>query len=254
MANIKDIHNLRIVTVSPPYDTWKNLLARELFNQAIDVRLRGFAKEYPYGVMPIDTSDFIAHHNLVCLDHGSEQSLEVLSAFKTVALKKCQTHNVPFPALSLVKLAGTPDHVRAVEDIMENALENKKELVYMASYTMKPQVRNNPVLLRKLREIFNAMYSLTNLANGFDEILVGGTMRFKMHERFARIGHSPLSLDGEELPPIHVEHLAKEQVQVMHLNAFSKEARAMAEPWLELWNQRINIQAANENENLKLAG
>ena len=104
MTVVSNFASLKIVTIEPLYDNWNNFLARDLFGQIVDVKLKGFGAHYPYGVMPIDTSDFISTHHLICQERDGE--LEVLSAFKTVDLNKAITHNLTFPALSLVKLAG----------------------------------------------------------------------------------------------------------------------------------------------------
>jgi hypothetical protein len=95
------------------------------------------------------------------------------------------------------------------------------------------------------------MYVCYQRENQPSELLAGGTVRFKIHDWLRTLGHTGLSKNGVELGTINVRHLAREEVQVMHMTKFSFEALRISKRWEKLWNERIFI---SKNQIMKKAG
>ena len=232
-----ETRGLKIALLENLYDIWGDREAENLFRDVIGLKLRGYGKEYPYGVLPVDGNDLISTHMLVCeLENGA---LKPMMGIRWTSLKKCQLHYTTWPGLSLVQQAGAPEHLAAMEKLIASANERKVDIFYSGALTIEPVNRGNKQRSLALREILTGMYVGYQREHRFSELLAGGTVRFKIHDWLASLGHKPLALDGRDLGPINVRHLAGETVQVMHMSEFSFEARRIAKKWEQLWNERI---------------
>ncbi|MBX2986963.1 MAG: hypothetical protein KF802_03610 [Bdellovibrionaceae bacterium] len=236
--------NLKIVTLDAPCRIWTETGVAPLFQSLIGLKLRGYGAEYPSGVLAVDTTDFFATHTIVGFENS--QGFHPVMAGKTTTLSRCELHQQNFPGLGLVQAAAAPRHVAAVEGIMRRCRAEGRELAYFGSWTVDPIVRRDRPMIRSLLQLFMGLYHLSH--EGIDEILLGGTLRFKTERTFSDLGHRPLSLDGEELPNIRVKHLFGEDVQVMHLREWTTRAREAAEEARPLWENRrvlapVSVQA-----------
>jgi hypothetical protein len=96
---------LRVVVLESPYDTWELPQVEKIFSDMIGIKLRGYGRQYPYGVLPVDGADLISTHLLLC----DKDSLQPIMGIRWTSLNKCRAHYITFPALSLVQQAGAPD-------------------------------------------------------------------------------------------------------------------------------------------------
>lgn len=232
--------DLKIVIVKKPFDLWANVEDRSfpaLFHEMIGLKLRGYGAEYPAGVLPVDTSDFIATHLLVCRREG--EAWIPLTGFKSTLLSDCDAHRVSFPALGLVQSAEAPAHVRYVRETMERCSSEGASLAYTGSWTIEPGLRKDRALAQELVALFKAMYVFHHLDERIDEVFTGGTIRFKADVLLGRMGHDPIIVDGLELPPLRVRHLFDEPVSLLHLRSFSESARSGVEPFRRMWEERV---------------
>ncbi len=241
---------LRFVVLKSPFQMWMRAdhdsFAR-LFHEMVGMKLRGYGKEYPAGVLPVDTSDLIATHLLVC-DQDEKGELHPITGFKTTSLSDCLHHQIAFPALGLVQAAEAPQHIQAILAVMKAAQASGKSLSYTGSWTIEPNLRTNKQLTGQLIQMFRASYVFYHMDTKIDEVITGGTIRFKADSLLGNMGHDPLLLNGQQLPPIRVKHLFGEPVAVLHLKAFTKEAQEQSEPFQKLWRERIEISADSMSE------
>jgi hypothetical protein len=237
---------LRMVVFKNPFSAWVqpqvNVLYRDLFYDMVGMKLRGYGHEYPDGVLPVDSSDFIATHLLICQESKNGKLLPI-TGFKTTLLHDCEHHQISFPGLGLVHAAESPSHVKAMKAIMERCLAEGKSLAYTGSWTIEPILRRDKELSRELVQLFRAIYVFHHQQEKIDEVITGGTIRFKADVLLGNMGHDPLRLEDRVLPPIHVKHLFGEPVSVLHLKAFSDSAITQSAPYKNLWKERIEISA-----------
>lgn len=243
-------HSLRIVIIKNPFKLWHEGHIddfKSIFHEMIGMKLRGYGVEYPYGVLPVDTTDFFATHLLVCQESKNSNHSNALSSltpvmgFKSTLLSDCLTHQVKFPALSLVEAGGQQSHIERIKKIMRNCETHNNKLAYTGSWTIEPNFRKNRPLTKILVELFQAMYVHYHQEENISEVITGGTVRFKADLLLGNLGHDPISLNEKTLPPIEVQHLFGEKVQVLHLKSFSQAAQSVANRYFADWNSRIEL-------------
>lgn len=234
------IPRLRVVVLDSPYDTWGSHPDLEsVFAKMIGLKLRGYGKEYPYGVMAVDTTDFIATHLLVCEE--TPQGLFPLTGFKSVTARKCADHGLVFPGLTLVQNAHAQPHEKALEVLMKTCTKKKMDIAYTGSWTIDPALRGQKEKVSILRELFVMLYVCHHEESGHPMIVTGGTLRFKVERLHEWMGHQRLTHAGRDLPPIQVAHLAGENVVLNIVQKFSPEARELSFKWREKWIDRLHF-------------
>jgi hypothetical protein len=231
--------NLKVAVLTCPYDTWDTPLTRDLFVQMVGFKLSGFRRAYPYGVLPVDSTDLVATHLLVCVE--SDHGLIPLTGCKSITHERCDIHQLPFAGLSLVRAAASAVHEQAVLRIMDECRRARRPLAYASSWTVNRAVKIDRALRRDLRDIFEAMFALYYISAGISDLLGGGVVRMKTDRLFQEWGYRPLKLGEETLPPIHVPHLHGDAVTVLYLTAFTPGILEKADRWRQLWSQRVTI-------------
>jgi hypothetical protein len=242
MSQIAQMAKLRIVVLKSPFQIWtqyEDPVFQKLFTEMVGLKIRGYGAEYPEGVLAVDTSDFIATHLLVCQE--GREGLRPIMGFKTTSLADCEKHRVAFPALGLVQAAEAKPHIEVMKGIIARCLKEGKQLSYTGSWTIEPHLRKNKELSRELVKLFKTTYVFHHLEQKVDEIITGGTMRFKADTLLGDMGHDPLAGPAGMLEPIQVRHLFQENVRVLHLKKFSALAKETVEPYRSMWEDRLEI-------------
>lgn len=233
--------NIRIVTIESPYDSWDNPLVPKLFLAMAAMKLRGYKAEYAYGVLPLDTYDFIAMHHLLCVER--DDGYEPIMGFKTTTLSRAKRFQVDFGGIALVKGARAPEHLRILNREVERCEMTGREIAYAASWTMDPRFRMESEEKQRLQEIFRRMFVAGHVCHGIQECVAGGVVRFKMWRYLDFWGFRPLQENGEQLGDIQVPILQNETVRVVHAKGFSEESISDALKLGDLWEKRIIISA-----------
>lgn len=235
------MENLKIVVLESPYDSWNEPLVGDLLRDFIGVKLRGYGREYPYGVLPVDAADLISTHMAVC-QIEDDGSFCPLMCIRWTSLKKSRLHYMNFPGLSLLQQAGATEHVEALEKIIAEADARNTDLFYSGALSIDPLKKTSKEQSLFFRELLVTIYVNYHRETNYSELMAGGTVRFKIEKLMTFMGHVSLMKNNTELGPINVKHLAGERVQVMHLKEFSFEAKKMAKKWQHMWEDRLVIK------------
>ena len=238
------MEKLKIVVLESPYDCWNNPFVGNFLKDLLGVKLRGYGKEYPYGVLPFDGADLISTHLAVCRV-DQENQLVPLMAFRWTSYNKCKLHYMNFPGMSLLQQANASAHIADLEKIIADIEHKTSDICYTSCFTIEPSERTDKNRSLMLRELITLLLFNYQKEMNYSEILAGGTIRFKIDKWLSTIGHMPLN-NNPNLGPIKVKHLAGESVQVMHLKKFSFEAIKIAKKWQHLWDDRLIIQAESK--------
>lgn len=238
MNNIE--HNFQLVILESPYEIWNLQSVPLMFSKMIKLKKDGYDSHYLKKVLPLDTSDFIATHVLLCRKQ-KDQSLEPIMGYKTVTVKKCQEYNFVYPGLGLVTNAKMPLHIQAVNNIIQRCEHEQKNLAYLGSWTIDPTLKD-PLLRKQLKKAFQAFYGLLYREQKVSEVIIGGTLRFHTEKIFSELGQKPLQLNGEDLPVINVKHLGDEPVLVMHGACSSDPLTETEHQWNAVWSNRIHFE------------
>ncbi len=235
--------NLKPVLIECPYDTWANPKVREYFSSAIGLKLSGYLREYAYGVLPFDTSDFVATHHLICRD--TDAGLEPLICAKILTLKRCQTHSLAFPPLAALRTIprASVRHLAVVEKIVARFENNPQALTYVGGITILPEARRDRALVARLWDGLKAAWLSFDLENGVQESILFSAVRFKMNRIFGSIGYNELEVDGQVLAPVSMPTLMNgHEAWLEHRQEISKEALALVKRH-ELWNRtRVELR------------
>jgi hypothetical protein len=238
---VLSISNLRMVILNCPYDTWDQAETRDLFGKMASLKLRGYGSEYSYGVLPLDTTDFVGCHFMLCEDRRGQ--LQPIMACRMTTLERCRVHRLTFPALALAAMADTAQHVETVQAIVERCERRGSGIAYDGSLTIDPRIRRER---RIVRDVFTAMFVLVHDAYGVQETIAGAVLRLKTGKYLSSFGYRALDRDGVPLAPVAVQPLLGEPVLLMHLAEFASDARAMADQYLRLWDRRLTIEAPTQ--------
>jgi hypothetical protein len=218
---------LRFVTLDCPLERWQDPDVRAAFAEMVRLKMLGFGAQHAAGIMPVDTSDFIASHVLTCVEAGD--GLHIVSAFRSISTERCRAFNLTFSAESLAIAADAREHAAAVREFVGQ----DSRVGYLGSWTIHPSARDNAALRGALRDDFALGVILAHEEAGIPKMVVGATLRFKVDRLLSPVGFRPLSLRGNALPPIAVRHLQGEPVLMMCRDeaAAPPEAEAMRARW-----------------------
>lgn len=235
--------DIKIVVLESPYDCWNESEIGTLFRDMIGVKLRGYGREYKYGVLPVDAADLISTHFAVCKVDPSGK-LKPIMALRWTSLQKCRLHFLNFPGMSLLQQANQPEHVKNLEAKISVLDKKGFDLFYAGSLSIDPLQKTGKEQSIFLREMMTLMFLMYKKQHPGAELMAGGTVRFKIDKWLSDVGHLPLH---EE--PINVKHLGGELVKVMYLTDFSLEAHRIARKWQHLWDDRLILGVGDVSEN-----
>jgi len=200
---------LSFVTLDCPLERWRDPHVRAAFAEMVRLKMLGFGSAHAAGIMPVDTSDFIASHVLTCVE--GNDGLHLVAAFRSISTERCREFNLTFSAESLAIAADAREHAAAVREFVGQ----EGRVGYLGSWTIHPSARENPALRAALRDDFALGAVLAHAEAGIPRMVVGATLRFKVDRLLSPVGFRPLSHKGAELPPIAVRHLHGEPVLMM---------------------------------------
>ncbi|MBC7693694.1 MAG: hypothetical protein H7222_18150 [Methylotenera sp.] len=241
-----EFSRLRFVILDCPYLLSQDSQARDLFSRMVRLKYEGYSAHYGTGSLPLDTTDFIGTHHLICEEREGE--LHPVLGYKTVSLERCQLFNNPFPALSLAITSKATSHAAKVTEIILASEAKNRGLFYGGGWTMAPHAQADRESAKDLKDRMAAMLTTYHLREAQGEELCLGVLRFKTERYFSKIGYEPLrDAEGEILPTFHLRSLLGEEVQMLHCRNFSLEARQLAKNHEILWNQRLQLAPAQLN-------
>ena len=241
---------LRLVVLNKPYDSWNNPETGEIFVKMVSLKLQGYLSRHIYGSLPVDTTDFIGTHILICSE--ADGSLRPISGFKIITDTCCRIHQLPFLARSLAQAAGATEHARLIDEIVCRSRGQSKDVSYLCSWTTQPEVRDDRDRSNLIKDIIASTIVNFHLDQGITDLIAAGVPRMKTNRFLTSVGFNPLAILGLALPNFRHSGLLGEEVVMMHLSSFTEKAMKLAQDHHELWRARVTI-AGNENQVAKAA-
>lgn len=224
----------KIVVIKGPNDNWDHPVVREMFHKIVSLKLRGYGKEYPYGVMCLDTTDFICDHLAICqVTEGDE--LKPVLAYKSIELSRAETFKLPFSLLTLVQHSARPEDVKTISKKIEEAKTNNHTLRYCSAYTIDPEIRFDKAGTRWLQRLMGGMHANFHLTEKTGESTLLGVTQFKVDKMFETWGYKKISED------YNLKSLNNTMVGMLSLTKFSDFALSLAEEFKAIWDERIEI-------------
>jgi hypothetical protein len=238
----------QVVVLDCAYDTWGNPQTRELLLRTLSLKLNGYLSAYPYGTLPIDTTDFICAHLLIC-ERRSHELFPVMG-YKCTSLDRSKTHRLAFPCQAILQASGADAHLKQAEQIVGEAVSAGRRISYDGSWTLDPVIRADEILAPRFKDALIALNVLHHLDSDIPEILGFGMPRFKTDQFFRFIGYEPVSGGDGPLPELKMSTLQNEPAVLMHLRKFTDLALAVAKRFEPLWRNRIEISDPGAIESL----
>jgi hypothetical protein len=233
------IRDYQLIELDDPHCCWENPEARTLFEHTTSLKFQGYGRKYPHGVVPVDTTDWIATHYLVC---KKDEGLQPTMGFKRVTLERCQEHYLAFPPYNVTKANGYDRHHDAMKSLMSRFETHPELLSYTGAFTISPNVRGDSILVKALSETMIAIHHLFHQDAGKDhEIITAGVVRFHVEELLTRFGFQVFGDSQGSLEQMVFPYLARESVQWMHgsrFNSTMEELSGLLRPW---WDSRTII-------------
>lgn len=245
----------RLVQMDSPFEQWDNPLIRQLFERTITLKINGYGRKYPSGVIPFDISCWYASHFLVCEDG---EGFQPVMGFQRVTLEQYRKHYAPFAPLSSCKQVGRIEHIRAMEELVARADDRPEKLSYTGGFTVDPKLRANRELVEELCRLMVVLhYFFHREAGEGHEIVTAPTLRFKVESLLSPYGFFPLvdpGLEGDE-GDLSFASYAGEKVRFMRVKTFNQEMMRFAERYQTLWDNRILLcRTSPENPMARGAG
>jgi hypothetical protein len=203
-STIQDVlceHRLQLITIECPYDLLSQSEVQELFAKTLDLKIQGYLKEYPYGILPIDTTDFVGDHMILAQEWGGK--LTPIMAQRSVSLERCQIHHLPFPGLQLLEgVENAESHRAALSHLVDKEVRKNGRITYDSSVTIHPKVRENLVLKQVVRDLIWVQHVHFHESVGTSLNITMAVTQFKMDQAFRVMGYQPLLHQQNELPAL----------------------------------------------------
>lgn len=236
----------QIVVLDSVYDSASNQETQALFPQMIQFKINGYLQEYPYGVLPMDASDFVGTHLLIL--RKSDRAIVV--GMKSITLAKCLLHQIRFPMLGILESHqdDTRAHQQAVQRVMDQYQQAGKAhlLSYNGSYTVHPEVRANKPLMKVMWEVSQAMMVNFYLEQQTEQVMAVCSRQFKIDRVKKNLGWDYFYHTNEnqitELGEYHCQALGNSLFLPMTVKQHSEFALDLAKKYQILWEQRIVVQ------------
>lgn len=229
----------RLVQMDSPFEQWDDPLIRQLFERTMTLRINGYGRKYPSGVIPFDISSWYASHFLLCED---SEGFQPVMGFQRVTLEQYRKHYAPFAPLTSCKQAGRAEHIRAMEELVAQADDRPEKLSYTGGFTVDPKLRANRELVGELCSLMVVLhYFFHREAGEGHEIVTAPTIRFNIDSLLSPYGFLPLVDPGEEgdKSDVSFASYAGEKVRFMGVKTFNREMIQLAERYQSLWDNRI---------------
>jgi hypothetical protein len=232
---------LFIVELNSPYQNWLEPQMQFYFSKMVELKRIGYARNYPSHYLPVDTSDFIGIHHLICKQEGSR--IDLVAGFRTIYLEQSEFFKIPFPATAIASRVGqnTELHLKAVMNLIENAKLIQTKLIFGSSWTIHPDAKEEPELVQLAKEMTTAVLYWYQTEKNIKEGLALGVIKAKTDVHFGEQGYSPIQYEGVELPTFKVIDVDEKEVRLMHRTCFTESAYALAEKYQSLWKSRVVI-------------
>ena len=170
---------------------WSDPTVAMLFPQIVDLKLRGYGHDYPPGALAVDTTDFIGTHVLLT-EEDDDGGLSLLAGFKWVTLAQCKYYNLEFPPLGFVRAAAATRHEKQLRKIIDGHAGAEKTLAYGASWTARPDLRQDRAAAKNLIQLTMAAHLLSVEEMGIASCVSNGVPRMNSDKIEASAGYVPL--------------------------------------------------------------
>lgn len=242
--------NLQIIVIKEPILTLTNFqdsFQNSLFSKMLSLKYHGYSNRHNKNTLPIDTTDFIGTHLIVCENEGDE--LIPLMAYKSTTVETCEKYNLKFPFLGLLENSGNKVCLNETHDLINKLKKNNSSLSYDTSWTMSQKLEGLREKRDYLKEILQMLLVKHHTDYNIPNWVTFGICKMKTDLLFKSMGGIEISQE----PLIKHPGLNGQDAVAILLpsNNYQFEALRMSKKHELLWKNKIEI-SFEELNNLKL--
>lgn len=135
-------NGIKIVVLKCPYNTYKESEEmRNMLSLVFQLKLEGYMKYYPYGILPISDIDFVGDHILMC--RYENNVLIPVSGFKSIKNSVCEKFQLSFPIVQHKfgqQKEKFKNYVYGVDLWMNQLKQEGVDFAYNLSWTILPSL------------------------------------------------------------------------------------------------------------------
>jgi hypothetical protein len=231
----------QVVIVKSLYDVIHEQRIRNFFMDVCALKVKGYSKGYPPGVLPLDACDFVGTHVVLC-EFQAEGGYKPIMGFKSVTLERCDLHCLGFPFLGGCK---SPDDTRQFEaystGIVEEYRRSKKShlLAYNGSFTIDPDKKVDKEFMDLMWDLTFFLISSYYITEATERVVALCATKFKIQERKISRGWTPIKTVSGELGRLRLSSFYDAEVLPMELTDIERNCRVHMDRFLSLWDNRI---------------
>lgn len=234
------IQKYKFVVLKAPYELMDHEIVQRIFPKVVQLKTTGYRQEYQKEILPLDSSDFVATHLLMCEQtlHGPRPVL----GMKSVSLKKCDDHRITFPMLGMVESSdGNPGPRDAVQSILGRYRANSasEKIAYNGSFTILPKLREDKALMKYLWEVSFSLMTNYYLDEGIEHVLAVCSKKFKVNKKKEENGWNYIQHGDGVLSEYLCRALFDAPFVPMELKTSNELCHQSALRFKEMWLSRI---------------
>lgn len=243
---------LKIIELKCPYASYKDdESVRKFYELMVCLKLEGYFSRHRRGCQPVDDSDFIADHVLICEE--TAEGLIPLLGSKFLPRDICQNNNIDFTIAKLMQDISFTQHYEYIALETMRAFNERKRVSYHGSWTMHPDINKHPIR-NQLKDIFAAISVHYCNDQGINELYGIGLPKLKTDTFFYNWGYERAKRGASILEEFPVKFLHSMPGVLMHLKNFNEFANQLAHEYRSLWENREVVGISDyESRNKEVA-
>jgi hypothetical protein len=230
----------QIIVLKSPYHLMGIESVEKTFINICKFKIDGYLREYPSGVLPLDTSDFIANHIILC-EKGTD-SFEPIMGFKSITLQTCDNHRIPFPMIGMLKsIDDTSAHLSYFETLLNKyRLENKAHsIAYNGSFTVHARKRSDPNFHKILWDMVSFLLASYYISEKIENVVAVAATKYKVDHRKTERGWDYIEHNSKRLGSYRANSLFDAELIPMQIQGLDIKCQKDKERYKFLWDQRI---------------
>lgn len=231
---------LELVILKNYYKQTSNPIATDLFGKIISMKVRGYTRFYPDGVLPVSSHDYICDHVCVCLRIDGE--LFPVISYKSTPLDICKMFNLNFPVFDLFEKEKFETHYQKLTDHLNK--NSDKVVHYDSSLTVDFElVEKYEIDVNANIKAMHSIYHRDFLPKGHFTF-AAGTVKFKMDRYYLFWGYKELRDELRILPPVSAKFVDNDKTILYTMKNLSKEALAQLSEHEKSWVNAYALERA----------
>lgn len=238
--------NLCIVVLKRAYDSIQDDATLRLLGKIARLKIQSYRREYPYGILPVDSVDYAGDHLLLC--EKTSDGFEPLMGFKVVTHSACKLFHLEFPAFHILDGEELHQHRLALAELLDQARRQRQEVAYIGSWTFRPDLKADPKMVQFCYDLTVAMLVHYFQDAGIPFGITFASLRFKV-DRFHRfMGLEEFGYKGQPLPKFNSKAFFEEpsSASLLRTASFSAEAIRLSQLHAFMWKNRVVIAGEGE--------